>query len=232
MHSRTRDLIYGALTIALLSASEAAPQTGERVDAGELRLASGSIFWPGSAGRENLTQLVGVQAVKFSSAWGAQQRVNADAQLLQEFKTRVDDYVRLRSKVDDGAPAQKETSDPAKIKAAQLELQKRMMAARPAAKHGDIFSDDIARHFRRLLHPETRDTSTKEAIADDKPGNVAYKVMAPYPDAATLSTVPPNVLASLPMLPKDMEYRFVGKHLILRDARANLIIDYIGNVLP
>jgi len=43
--------------------------------------------------------------------------------------------------------------------------------------------------------------------------------------------VPPNVLASLPPLPKDIEYRFVNKHLILRDARANLIIDYIPNAL-
>jgi hypothetical protein len=32
-------------------------------------------------------------------------------------------------------------------------------------------------------------------------------------------------------LPEEIEYRFVGKHLILRDARANLVIDYIANVI-
>ena len=37
--------------------------------------------------------------------------------------------------------------------------------------------------------------------------------------------MPPNVLAALPPLPKDIDYRFVGKNLILRDTRANLIID-------
>lgn len=56
--------------------------------------------------------------------------------------------------------------------------------------------------------------------------------MAVYPENEPLSTVPPNVLMTLPMLPEDMEYRFVGKHMILRDARANLIIDYIANALP
>ena len=59
-----------------------------------------------------------------------------------------------------------------------------------------------------------------------------FKVNGPYPDEEPLSTVPPNVLASLPELPEDIEYRFVGKHLILRDARANLIIDYIANAIP
>ena len=176
--------------------------------------------------------LVLCAAVLGASVSWAQQRVNADAKLLQDFKARVDDYVRLRNSVDDGAPPLRQTTQPAEIKTAQVELQKRLITARPGAKRGDIFSADVAMHFRRLLRPETRDASTKNAIADDKPGDAPYKVMAPYPEAATLSTVPPNVLAALPMLPKDIEYRFLGKHLILRDARANLIIDYIANVLP
>ena len=46
------------------------------------------------------------------------------------------------------------------------------------------------------------------------------KVNQPYPKAEPLSTVPPDVLKALPVLPEDLEYRFVGKHLILYDARA------------
>jgi hypothetical protein len=38
-------------------------------------------------------------------------------------------------------------------------------------------------------------------------------------------------LALLPDLPDGVEYRFVGTHLILRDARANLIIDHIPNAI-
>lgn len=42
-----------------------------------------------------------------------------------------------------------------------------------------------------------------------------------------LSTVPPNVLAVLRRLPDDIQYRFVGRHLILLDTRAGVILDWI-----
>jgi hypothetical protein len=56
---------------------------------------------------------------------------------------------------------------------------------------------------------------------------MVLKVNARYPEAAPLPTVPPNLLASLPPLPKDLEYRIVGNDLILRDVHANVIIDFI-----
>jgi hypothetical protein len=161
----------------------------------------------------------------------AQTRVNPDARVLADFKDRVDAYVDLRKKVDPGAPTLKETDDPAKIKMAQDDLAKGIMAARAAAKRGDVFTPEITLRLRRLLRPELKDADTKQLILDDNPGNIKFKVNGPYPSAEPLSTVPPNVLASLPELPPDLEYRFVGKHLILRDSRANLIVDYIANVI-
>ena len=44
--------------------------------------------------------------------------------------------------------------------------------------------------------------------------------------------VPPDVLKQLPALPKDLEYRFVTKHLILFDARSNLVVDVLPNAIP
>ena len=46
-----------------------------------------------------------------------------------------------------------------------------------------------------------------------------------YPGKRPLSTVPANILARLPRLPDDVQYRFLGRHLILHDTRANLILD-------
>jgi hypothetical protein len=60
---------------------------------------------------------------------------------------------------------------------------------------------------------------------------VPLKVNAPYSEGAPLSTVPPNVLAALPQLPEALEYRVVGKHLILRDVKANIIVDFIPNAV-
>ena len=46
--------------------------------------------------------------------------------------------------------------------------------------------------------------------------------------------MPVNVLKALPKLPEnqDIDYRFVGRHLILLDTRANMIIDYLPNAIP
>jgi hypothetical protein len=43
--------------------------------------------------------------------------------------------------------------------------------------------------------------------------------------------MPPSVLLRLPKLPKGLEYRFVGKHLILYDMKANLIVDIFRNAV-
>ncbi len=161
----------------------------------------------------------------------AQTRVNADAKVLTDFKERVKAYVDLRNKADDGAPRLKQTEDPAEIRTAQTALATRLMVARAGAKRGDIFTPEITLRFRQLLRPEVNNPDTKQLIQEDNPGNIKFKVNGPYPDAEPLSTVPPNVLASLPALPADLEYRFVGKHMILRDSRANIVIDYIANAI-
>ena len=46
-----------------------------------------------------------------------------------------------------------------------------------------------------------------------------------------LATTPANLLANLPQLPMDVEYRIVGRHLLLRDVDANIIVDFIYNAL-
>jgi hypothetical protein len=156
---------------------------------------------------------------------------NRDAQILSDFKARVDKYVEIRKTADDSAAPLEKTADPAKIRAAQQALAERVGAARRGARHGDIFTPEITAYFRHLLRPEAKDRGTKDLIKDDNPGEVPFKVNGPYPEKEPLATAPPNVLASLPKLPKDIEYRFVSKHLILRDARCNLIIDYIANAI-
>ena len=57
-------------------------------------------------------------------------------------------------------------------------------------------------------------------------------VDAPYPSAAPVSNVPPSVLFTLPLLPKEVEYRFVNRDLVLRDVDANMILDFILRAAP
>ena len=66
---------------------------------------------------------------------------------------------------------------------------------------------------------------------DENPGAFPFNVNGVYPKDEPLGTIPPNILGALPPLPEALEYRFVNKHLILRDARANLIVDFIPNAI-
>jgi hypothetical protein len=76
-------------------------------------------------------------------------------------------------------------------------------------------------------NPTPRDPS-KEV----KPPAVNLAVNAVYPDAAPFSSVPSSLLLKLPPLPEEVRYRFVGRALIIRDTQANVILDYIVDVVP
>jgi hypothetical protein len=162
--------------------------------------------------------------------------VNRDGELLAEFNNRIDSYMELRNRLKDDVPPLKETKDPAKIKAAQEALAQKVREARKDAKQGEIFTPEIRQLFRRLMYPETKGregAENKAAITEEKHElkDVVLKVNAAYPDSAPLMTVPPDILAALPKLPEDLEYRFVSKHMILLDVRANLIVDYLPNAI-
>ena len=161
-------------------------------------------------------------------------RVNPDAAVIADFTKRVKAYADLRDKVDDGAATLKERKDPAKIVSAQDILATRIQTARADAKPGDIFTPEIRKKFLALLRPELKGkegAETRATIKDEEVGPVPLKVNAKYPEKEPLSTVPPKVLASLPKLPDGLEYRFVHNDLILLDARANLIVDFIRNAI-
>ena len=165
-----------------------------------------------------------------------QQKVNPDAQLQQDFKKRVDEYLELHKRLEKHGPPLKKKEDPATIKASQEALAKSIRAARATAKQGELFTPEIAKLFRRLMYPEVKGpdaAATKKILKEDAPPPAAIplKVNAEYPDSAALPTVPPNLLANIPQLPEELEYRIVGKNLILRDVHANIIVDYIPQAI-
>jgi hypothetical protein len=163
-------------------------------------------------------------------------KVNADAQLLQDFTKRIEAYMDLHNRLEKKAPPLKTTEDPATIKASREGLSAAIRAERAHAKQGEIFTPQIAAIFRRLMYPEVKGpegAETKKAMKEDAPkaGTVPIKVNATYPEGAPLPSVPPNVLANLPKLPEDLEYRVIGRNLLLRDVHANLIVDYLPNAI-
>ena len=171
-----------------------------------------------------------------AAAQSAAPKTNPDAELLVDFKKRIDDYMALHNKLEKQAPPLKETKDPAKIKASQETLAMKIREARKDARQGDIFTPEIRQLLRRLMYPEVKGREgreTKAAITEESHElkAVPLKVNARYPDDAPLMTVPPNILAALPKLPEDLEYRFVSRTMILLDTHANLIVDFVPNAI-
>ena len=164
---------------------------------------------------------------------GAQAVVHADPAALEDFTRRLDAYITVQRRLEKESPKMKETNDPAEIKAAQDVLAEKIRGARQDAKRGDIFTPEVTSLFRRLMYPELtgpegRDT---KATLNSEKASVRLQVNGRYPSSEPLQTIPPNLLAHLPQLPEDMEYRVVGKALVLRDVDANLIVDFIPNAI-
>jgi hypothetical protein len=146
--------------------------------------------------------------------------------IVTDFSTRVWSYFELRSELERGLTALTVTDDPAKIRTTQRALAKRIRVARAEAKEGDIFTATISVAFRKALLLEMN-AQAWAAIMDDNPGEFPAQINGTYPEGKPLSTVPPKILAVLPRLPDDIEYRFLGRHLILLDRRATVILDQI-----
>jgi hypothetical protein len=43
--------------------------------------------------------------------------------------------------------------------------------------------------------------------------------------------MPPQLLLALPQLPDELQYRFVGEHLLLVDKESGLILDFMTNAI-
>lgn len=162
--------------------------------------------------------------------------VNADGAVLQDFHARVKAYIDIHKAAAKGDAKLKQTENPAEIVQAQEMLAARIREARAGAKQGDIFTAEIRHRFRQLLAPEMKGEDGRDARAVIKedapaPGSIPFTVHAKYPEGSPLPSVPANLLLNLPSLPTPLEYRIIGKHLVLLDTGANIIVDYIPNAI-
>ena len=166
----------------------------------------------------------------------------ADTENAKEFSARVKAYLEIQKQVSSKVPPLTTTEvDPAKIAVRTQALANGIQKSRANAKQGDLFFPQVAQEFRGIIRKELQGKNGAAPRKTVKTGNPAEEggvakivlaVNAPYPDKAPRSSVPATILLSLPELPKGLEYRFLGRHLILLDSMSNLIVDYLPDVVP
>jgi len=179
---------------------------------------------------------LGLLFLSWSSVMSSQAAQNDSIQ----FQERIQKYVALQKKaVNSVPPIGKNVTDAAVIAKHQQQIADAIRAQRPNAKPGDIFTPGVKPIIAAIVKQRTdgKDGAGAKStiLGEGNPKNesaapVKLAVNATYPTTAPLSTMPPSVLKALPPLPKELEYRFVGRTLILRDTTANLIVDVVPNV--
>src|SRR6185436_3614638 len=155
------------------------------------------------------------------------------SQAMVEFKKRVDGYLELRKAVTQKHPEVKETGNPAKIHEREVNLGKGIAMARANAKAGDLFGP-LSTYLLKSVEDDwnSRSPADQKAMLSELPKGLILKVNQPYPSNLPLATAPSKLLAQLPMLPEELEYRLLNRRLLLRDRDANLVVDVLVGTEP
>jgi hypothetical protein len=173
----------------------------------------------------------------FAGQAQAPQAGKEEARVLKIFAARVQQYIKLRNDVEASLPALAPTNDVARIADHQHALARKIAQMRSGAHQGNIFTDEVTRHFRKIVRGEFQGPDAQLARTTIRPDNpskamVRLRVNDVYPENLPLTTTPPTLLSKLPDLPKELAYRIVGRDLTLKDTIAGLIVDLIPNAIP
>jgi hypothetical protein len=164
----------------------------------------------------------------------AQAAVNALSSATLEFQKRIQAYLKIHNAAEGKVPNLKSTDDPQKISDREQALAEMIMTLRAGATPGEIFAPEYQPHFIKIVRDDfaTRSARDRKALVNELPAEIKVDINTVYPTTLPLATFPPALLRKLPDLPPELEYRIVGRSLILRDVKANLIVDVLRDVVP
>jgi hypothetical protein len=170
---------------------------------------------------------------------------NQDVAILQEivatqaFEERVNQYVTLHRLLEAPLPPLRTTRDMGQLQMRVRALALWIRTARANAHHGDLIRPDVARMFRRRIATCLPPAEWAAILADNAgaaeeddqegvpPAPPALQVNMAWPEQVPFGFVPPQLLAALPRLPAELQYRIIGNALVLWDHHANLIVDFM-----
>lgn len=158
-----------------------------------------------------------------------------EKRIVSNFNRHVKDYLKQRQAVAKKLPTVKKDATPEQIEAYQKSFVEALRATRAGTKQGYIFTRDFRDYVVTTINTEfsPRDkVEIKQTILEADTKGVPLKVNHPYPESKELTQIPPTLLLKLPTLPKEVKYRFVGRHMLLVDSDNSLIVDYTLNALP
>lgn len=150
---------------------------------------------------------------------------------LTEFLDRVAEYVEIRRQVTAGVDGPAFCSDLEELSRLAEQRAAAIRDARPLAREGAIFTLRVAEFFRGRIAQAAKMGATDVTSAAERDHDVVLEVNATLPwGAGALASA--RLVAQLPPLPAELEYRVVDRHLVLLDAETNLVVDVLREALP
>jgi hypothetical protein len=167
-------------------------------------------------------------------AFSQMDRVNPQAAGMFEFQQRLNAYLKLREDLSQKLKPLSTTASAADLTARQEALAAALRTARKNAKPGDLIPSSVAEQIRKVCIDDFhfRNPEVKRAALQEVPNAPRPAINRTYPENEALATVPPLLLAKLPILPDNLQYRFFGRHLVILDGDTQIITDYVANVVP
>lgn len=159
---------------------------------------------------------------------------SADAAAIKQFDDAVAGYIALRNGLRAEVPGPVKNSSSSELNDASDALAAAIQRARKDARVGSIFGKPAAAVITRRIAAAVRSEKLAPILAGiDDDGSAAKppQLHVRLPVTAQMATMPPALLSVLPKLPKTLEYRILGRYLVLRDVDASLIIDYIPDAV-
>ena len=172
-----------------------------------------------------------------SLAWASttQPGAPADTAAIKQFEIAIAKYMAMRHKLETEVRGPVKNSSSSQLTDASDALAGGIQRTRRGAKVGSIFSEPVASVIKRRIADAVRTENLVAALAnidDEGTSGPSPKVHLRLPVTAQMATMPPALLNVLPPLPKELEYRILGRYLIIRDVDASLILDYIPAAVP
>ena len=158
-----------------------------------------------------------------------------EERVLRDFNHRVDHFVRLHRRLARALPWEHLFGDSEDV--AVDALHTAIVDARPNARAGAIFTPAVSNLLGARLDGAIAKLNLTPAdvwVAMhlwDPSGLPAPTVNGRFPPIRHVR-VWPALLAALPALPPELQYRFVGRDLVLLDVHGDLVVDILKDALP
>ena len=162
------------------------------------------------------------------------QAPNAQAAAQAEFQKRTLAYLELRESLAKKLQPLSPTPSASDLQARQQALAAALRTARANAHQGDMIPVLVQEQIRQTVQADLRRRApaAKRATLEEVPQGPLPGINKTYPEQAALPTVPALLLASLPHLPDNLQYRFFGRHVVLLHGDTEIVVDYVRDCLP